>query len=617
MTYQQLIREISDKTSLPSQRVNSALKSVVEILTFSLRRGDKISLPGFGNFLVLTYPSRSIAHPLKPGEKLITLGSKVVKFHPSSKMKLNLREIKKSSLAKAGPINIPYIDLSKISIPKEILALVPEHIARHYQVAPVEEKEGTLAVAMIDPEDLEVVELLKKKTGKKIERRLTTTADLNRILDQYSGVSGEVERIVETEADKEKVEEKKPKKAAKALEIAEDAPAAKIVSSLLKRAVHERASDIHIEPTEDEVVIRFRIDGVLRKIVSLPVDLLASLVSRVKILTNMKIDETRLPQDGRFQTVVDNSEIDFRVSTLPTVNGEKVVARILDKSAGILTLEQLGLRGHAFEKVSENVKKAHGMTLSTGPTGSGKTTTLYAIIDQINAESINIVTLEDPVEYRIKGINQSQVKADIGFTFENGLRSIVRQDPDVIMVGEIRDFETANLAVHASLTGHVVLSTLHTNDASGTTPRLIDMKIEPFLIVSTVNVIIGQRLARRVCDDCKKEIEVPTPEMETVKNQLKNLPEVEQKEISEKKMVFFKGQGCNICGNSGYKGRVGIFEVLTMEGGVKDLVLNRASSDKILLQAQKQGMVSMQQDGILKAQDGLTTLEEVWRVTQV
>lgn len=545
----------------------------------------------------------------------MTLGSKVVKFHPSAKMKLNLRAVKKEVMGKTAPINIPYLDISKVKIPKEVLSLVPEHIARHYQVVPVEVKDDTLVVAMIDPEDLEVVEILKKKTGKKIERRLTTTADLTRVLDQYSGVEGEVEKIAKEV--QEKPEEKKPKKVQKAVEIAEDAPAAKIVSTLLKRAVHERASDIHIEPSEEEIVVRFRVDGVLRKIVSLPSDLQPAIVSRIKILTNMKIDETRLPQDGRFQTVIDNAEIDFRVSILPTVLGEKVVARILDKSAGILTLEQLGLRGRAFEVVLENVKKAHGMILSTGPTGSGKTTTLYAVIDQINQEGINIVTLEDPVEYQIKGVNQSQVKPEIGFTFGNGLRSIVRQDPDVIMVGEIRDFETANLAVHAALTGHVVLSTLHTNDASGAMPRLIDMKIEPFLIVSTVNVIIAQRLARRICEDCKKPISENIAQLSEIKELLKNLPALEQKEIANKKLVFYKGQGCDVCGQSGYKGRLGIFEVLAMEGDVKDLVVARVSSDKILVQAQKQGMLAMQQDGILKALDGLTTIEEVWRVTKV
>ena len=616
MTFQQFVKEFAIKKQQSSLKATKDVKTLVNLLSEKIVSKETIQIPGFGTFVVLQYPSRTVKNPRDPGKKMVILAQNVVKFHSSSNLKSQLSNIKWESPMQniTKKIFIPYADLSKITVPKEILSQIPEHIARHYQVVPIEEKDNALVVAMIDPEDEEVIEMLKKKTGKKIERRITTMGDLSHVLDQYSNIGAEVEKIVEEEVlakgkPKEEIKEKPE-------EIPQNAPAAKIVSSLLKRAVHDKASDIHIEPEEKDVAVRFRIDGVLRRIISLPKDINAALISRFKILCNLKIDETRLPQDGRFRATVDRAEIDFRVSTLPTVFGEKVVARILDKSAGVLTLDQLGLRGRSFEILKDNIKKSHGMILVTGPTGSGKTTTLYAIIDQIQNEGINIVTLEDPVEYQMPGINQSQVNAEIKYTFATGLRSIVRQDPDVIMIGEIRDYETANMAVHAALTGHVVLSTLHTNDASGAIPRLIDMKIEPFLITSTLNVVIAQRLCRKICENCKKEIPPAEDKRALIEQEIRNLPKEERKETEGKKYTLFHGEGCNLCSQTGYKGRIGIFEILPLQESLKMLINQRVSSDQIAKEALKLGMLTLKQDGILKVIAGVTTLDEVYRVTK-
>ena len=349
----------------------------------------------------------------------------------------------------------------------------------------------------------------------------------------------------------------------------------------------------------------------MQKVITIPKDIQNAVISRIKILSDLKIDEMRLPQDGHFRSIIDQDEIDFRVSILPNINGEKVVLRILDKNKGILSLEDLGLRGHAYDVMQDNITKSHGMILVTGPTGSGKTTSLYAMIQKIMSDKINIVTLEDPVEYRIRGITQSQVKSDIGFDFANGLRSIVRQDPDVIMIGEIRDYETADMAIHAALTGHMVLSTIHTNDAAGTIPRMIDMKIESFLIASTINAIIAQRLARKICTKCKEKEEIPIEQLEYIKKIMLSC-----REFQGKKLEFYKGKGCDMCSGTGYKGRIGIFEVLPITQNIKNIMIGKISSSEISEEAIKEGMINLKQDGILKALDGLTTIEEVWRVTK-
>ena len=511
-------------------------------------------------------------------------------------------------------VNIELADLTKVSVPKEIINLVPEHIARKYQIVPISLNENVLTVAMVDPQDVETIELIKRKTGYQIKPQLTTQDDLARVLDQYTGLQAELEEAIESvDLGVEKKEEVKQVNEEPANE---NAPTARIVYSLLKRAVREKASDIHIEPDEKEVAVRFRLDGVLHKKVSLPKEIQAAVTSRLKILANLKIDEQRLPQDGRIQLIIDRRDIDFRMSTIPLVTGEKVVLRILDKTVGILTLDQLGLRGDSRVVLEDGIRKTHGMTLVTGPTGSGKTTTLYAVLGELMGPGINIITLEDPVEYRVQGINQSQINADIGYTFASGLRSILRQDPNIIMVGEIRDKETAEMGIHASLTGHIVLSTLHTNDAAGAMPRLIDMGIEPFLLTSSVNTVIGQRLARQVCQSCKEEVAAVETELEVVKQIINQMPEKVKKEVSSKPLKFFRGKGCDQCGKTGYKGRIGIFEVLAIIENIQKLILERASDSALQKQAVANGMTTMIQDGILKALEGLTTLEEVWRVTK-
>jgi type IV pilus assembly protein PilB len=526
---------------------------------------------------------------------------------------------KKSNLPTG--VKIPYINLAQKAISKKILSKIPEYIARLYQAVPVDidEQSKKLIVAMVDPEDYQAIEFIKKKTGYQIEPRLSTHADISRILDQYSGIESEVagtikgtelagavkEAAAETEISTEKKEE-----------VTSEAPTARVVQSILRRAVSSKASDIHVEPEEDDVVVRFRVDGVLQKMLTLPKKIQASIISRVKILSGMKIDEQRLPQDGRFELKIHDRAIDFRVSTFPSINGEKVVMRILDKSTGILTLDELGLTGDGFKRLDEGIHKSHGMTLVTGPTGSGKTTTLYAVIDRIMNVGINIVTLEDPVEYQIKGINQGQVRTDIGFTFAKGLRSIVRQDPDVIMVGEIRDLETAEMAVHAALTGHIVLSTLHTNDAAGAIPRLIDMGVEPFLITSSLATVVGQRLARKICEECRLVEKISDEILTEIKKEIANMPKKERAQYQDKTLKFYKGKGCASCEKSGYKGRIGLFEVLPMTEAIGELALKKIGSETLAKKAVEQGMLTMKQDGIIKALSGKTTIEEVWRVTK-
>lgn len=622
MNNDQFIKILSDKTSLKPKDVKNILKNFNTIVSESIKNGDDIRIPDFGVLFRLDQKARTIVDPRNRSNKLIIPPQKTVKFTPSQSFRFESQNIKLKNIENkevnmkddldfsyglAKPVFVPYIDLSQMKIPRDVLNYIPEQMARKFQIAPVQVENNTLVLAMIDPQDQEALEFIKKKTNMKVEPRICTQRDLNSIFDQYSGLPTEVAEIVE------KTKEKDTKKDSQdqAEEIAEGTPVAKVVSSLIKRAVRSRSSDIHIEPQEEEVWVRFRIDGILKKVITLPKNIQNSVTSRIKILSSMKIDETRLPQDGHLRAVVDQEDIDFRISTLPNINGEKIVMRILDKTQGLLTLEQLGLRGNAFESLNGNIEKTHGMILVTGPTGSGKTTSLYAMIQKLMTEGINIVTLEDPVEYNIKGINQSMVRSDIGFTFANGLRSIVRQDPDLIMIGEIRDYETADMAIHAALTGHVVLSTLHTNDAAGAIPRLIDMKIEPFLLASTLNAIIAQRLARKICPKCIEETTLPKEELEVIKDIM-----VGCKEYDNRKISFFHGKGCDACSGTGYQGRIGIFEVLPVTEKIKNLITSRCSSDLLQKEAIANGMVNLKQDGILKAIDGLTTIEEVWRVTK-
>ena len=387
-----------------------------------------------------------------------------------------------------------------------------------------------------------------------------------------------------------------------------------IVAATLFLAIRMKASDVHIEALANAVRLRYRIDGILHDIISVPHFLHAPLISRIKILAKMKIDEQRIPQDGRFDVVIDNRQVDLRVSTLPTVHGEKIVMRLLDKSGGVLTLEQLGVTGTNFDALIANIAKPYGIIMSTGPTGSGKSTTLYAVLSRLSKPGVNIITLEDPVEYELPGVNQAQVKPQIGFTFAEGLRSVLRQDPNIIMVGEVRDLETAAMATHAALTGHLVLTTLHTNDAAGALPRLINMGVEPFLITSSLNAVIGQRLVRKICDKCREKATIPNTLLETIKQELANLPSGQMKKINLEQLIFYHGKGCKEC-NNGYSGRIGIFEVLQMSSRVEDLAVRKAPTSEIKKAAIADGMITMIQDGLLKALKGITTVDEVMRVT--
>lgn len=515
-------------------------------------------------------------------------------------------------------MNLPYVDLRASHIEKEVLGKLPEQMAKNYQLAPFEQvNENRYKVAVVDPKNiqaLEALEFLSKKSGFRVDLYITSKDSMKSATDQYGNLTSEVGRVLTDATEElggEKIEDQ-VETAGQLEKIVSEAPIAKAVSAILKYAVKNNVSDIHLEPTETELRVRYRVDGVLINSLNLPRRAINALISRVKILSNLKIDESRVPQDGRIKGTIDGKEIDFRVSTFPTVNGEKVVMRILDATAGIKTLEDIGITGRGFDKLVEGLAKPYGLTVVTGPTGSGKSTTLYASMSRLNQIGVNIVTLEDPVEYHMEGVNQSQINPKIGYTFAAGLRSILRQDPDIVMVGEIRDEETAEMAVHASLTGHIVLSTLHTNDAAGALPRLVDMGIEPFLMVSAVNTIVAQRLVRRICSACKAPTTLTPPELKAAQDIIDDMPDQVKHELKPlKDYTFMKGAGCDICNKTGYKGRQGIFEVLPLSEAVADVLLKRGSGTQIKEQAVKEGMVTMQQDGVLKVLNGITTFSEV------
>jgi len=619
----EIIKRLSEQLEWSKVKTENALTSLIDIIGDALSEAQQVNLDNFGTFRLLRLPARQIVTEVNGEKKVASLPATVIPdFVITSHLKSAASSPKEYSdhfeQAKKRIVksDVRLAELIGRTIPKDILSLVPEAIARKYQAVPFALKDRTLLVAMVDPENEEAFNALRKVSRKIIEPYITSQDDINFVLDQYTAIQGELRDLLNTaegEEDIETVEEKQ--ELVNEDQIDESSPAAKVVSTLLKRAVREKASDIHIEPFEDETLVRFRIDGVLRKVLSLPKEVQPAVASRIKILSNLKIDETRLPQDGRIQIMLDGRRIDFRISCLPTVNGEKIVARVLDHSAGAISLDQLGVQGRAFELLDDNVKKAHGMILVTGPTGSGKSTTLYAMIARVKKDDINIVTMEDPVEYRMSGVNQSQVNASIGYTFAVGLRSILRQDPNVIMVGEIRDRETADIAINSALTGHIVISTLHTNDAAGAIPRLIDMGIEPFLITSSMNAIVAQRLCRKICEKCREEAPIRPEEEEAIKQAIESMPEPEKSEAS-KHQTFYRGAGCAACGNTGYRGRIGIFEVLGVSDQIKNLTLKRATTSQLTEQAKKEGFVDMKQDGILKALKGMTTIEEVWRVTK-
>lgn len=588
----------------------------------------------------------------------------------------------------AKHIDIPYVELKNVKIPRDILLKIPERIARKYQAVLFGAEGQTLQLAMADPEDFQAADFIAKQIGQNIKIYVASASEVLGAIDQYKGnISSEITKAIkDSNADEA---EKQPEVSAK--DLAEDAPIAKTVNIVLEYAVKSRASDIHLEPRENLVQIRFRIDGVLRETMTLPRPILLAVVSRIKILANLKIDEHRVPQDGRFKFAVGSRTVALRVSTLPIMDGEKVVMRILDESARALTLEELGIEGGALEAISRGIHKPHGMVLVTGPTGSGKSTTLYSVLSMLNTPGVNISTVEDPVEYRVSGVNQTQVNPKAGMTFASGLRALLRQDPNIIMVGEIRDKETADLGVQAALTGHVVLSTLHTNNAATSLPRLLDMNIEPFLIASTVNIVIGQRLVRRLCPICKvpyipdaaalknikQDFDVSTAldaaheqleaERKAANSELKSTkkkviqplhkitatksimdkiaadpnilnrgvedspkaktqadnkpeesaatPKLRQLKAGEF-MLHKAGDGCDECGGNGYQGRMGIYEVLEVTPEIQKLIISHATSEELQVAAIKNGMLTMQQDGFLKAVRGLTTIEEILRVTR-
>jgi len=529
--------------------------------------------------------------------------------------------------AKAEFLNIPYINLKEKIIESEVLNEIPEKAALFYKIVPFEKIGNSIKVAMVDPNNIDALDALKFISIKRsinTKIYLVSKSSFNFAVKQYKTFSEELENILEN-VDKQVIvgeEKKKGETETKIERIAEQAPVSKIVNIIITNAVEGRASDIHIEPEENELKIRYRLDGILHNSLMLPKKISAAIVSRIKILSNLKIDETRKPQDGRFRFVILSSDgteksVDLRVSTFPTVNGEKVVMRILDTSSDIGSLENLGIGKKGLKIINENISRPFGIILVTGPTGSGKSTTLYAMLKILNKEGVNIVTLEDPVEYFMAGINQSQIKAEIGYTFASGLRSILRQDPDIIMVGEIRDKETAELATHAALTGHLVLSTLHTNNAVGVIPRLIDMGIESFLISSSLNVAIGQRLVRRICKHCAKEIEFSDEIRKLIQEELAEIPDSQKEELNLKDGIkLFSGEGCKKCNQSGFSGRVGIYEIFQMTAGVESIISSKVTEAEIAKEAKKQEMITIKQDAIMKALKGITTIEEALRVTE-
>ncbi|HDS11347.1 MAG TPA: type II/IV secretion system protein, partial [Candidatus Wirthbacteria bacterium] len=540
-------------------------------------------------------------------------------------------------LAKTQAIlyDVPFINLEKAKIAPDILKIIPEKISKTYEVIAFHTGDNNrLKVAMTNPGDFQALEFLEKKTGYSIEPYMALKNHILMIQDQYRGLTSEVSKAladaqqddtiaISTEGDKNS-----------SLDDEEDvmgAPVARVVNTILEYSIKSKSSDIHIEPMETKTRIRYRIDGVMQEALTLPKQIHPAVVSRIKIMSRLKIDEKRVPQDGRFRVTVHGSDYDLRVSTLPTIFGEKIVMRILDRSTSAPTLKQLGYCGNAMATLEKCMKMPHGMILTTGPTGSGKSTSLFAILTQVNTGEVNTITLEDPVEYWIEGINQVQINIKAGLTFAAGLRSILRQDPDIVMVGEIRDEETAEMAIHAALTGHLVVSTLHTNSAAGAIPRFLDMGVEPFLLASSLRAVIGQRLGRRICPECMETFIPPKEVQDQIKADLPELfeptnpyrqsiidayPKI-QKETLEGQIILSRGVGCEACGQTGYRGRVGIYEVMEMTESIAELTVKNSSAYEIQELAKKEtGMLTLKQDGLLKALEGRTSYEESLRVAQ-
>lgn len=504
----------------------------------------------------------------------------------------------------ANALKIPFITLSKLSVNDDVFHIVSEKFARRQKIIPFERTQEGIKVALVNPYNTELLQMLARKTGQRIIPYLATERDIQ---NAYHIYRKDLQKSFDTLI-RDQIEATG--------DSPDDAPISKIVDMLISYAQQDHVSDIHIEPEEQQSLVRFRIDGILHDVLQVSKTLHDRIVTRIKIMSRLRTDEHLAPQDGKIHTKVDDEDLDIRVSILPVAGGEKIVMRLLSSHIGKLSLSDLGMSERDLKKVEAAYSKSFGMILSTGPTGSGKTSSIYAIIKVLNTREKNITTIEDPVEYRIKGVNQIQVNTKTNLTFASGLRSILRQDPNIVLVGEIRDNETAGIAVNAALTGHLVVSTLHTNDSATALPRLIDMKVEPFLVASTVNVIIAQRLVRKICENCR--ISFTTTEVEL----LKHLPQamISKHYIStgpQKEIRMYKGQGCKVCHFTGYKGRVGIFEVLEVTPGVRQLIAEKKDSDVILKQALSEGMTTMLDDGLQKVAKGATTIEEVMRVTKV
>ncbi len=533
----------------------------------------------------------------KPQEEIIKEGSMV----PESKL----------VQAKAQLYNIPYVDLTTIPVEPASLASLPSEVAERFKVFPisVDRHDKSMILAMSDPMDLSAIEFIEQKTGLHVKPRAAESTQIEDFIqNRYSSsLTQEV-----TAAMKEVAPERSSVRTLESNKngFIREEKVAQIVSQILDFAIKSRASDVHIEPQERSTRVRYRIDGILQEKLTIPRELHDSLISRIKILGGMKIDERRIPQDGRFNFKGQEEEVDLRISSLPTSWGEKIVMRLLKKSGGVPDLPELGLRGTGLKNLQEAILRPHGIILICGPTGSGKTTTLYSVISKLNTPKVNIVTLEDPIEYKIPGVNQVQINPAVGLTFADGLKSFLRQDPNIILVGEIRDRETADLAIQASLTGHLVFSTLHTNDASGALPRLLDMGAEPYLLASSITCIVAQRVVRKIHDDCKVAYIPEAKIVEDMKSELGSLwqPAGEVK--------LYKGTGDPECGNSGYFGRIGIFEVIPVTEKISRLILERSGSIDINKQAREEGMITLKQDGYLKVTEGITTVEEVIRVAQ-
>jgi len=521
---------------------------------------------------------------------------------------------------------IKYLEKIPKNVPSGVAGIIPKEVAEKYGMAAFSREGNAIGIAMIDPQNINALNVLRFIAEKeKIELKIYAVSEeqLFKIFEEcYSSASDIVKQAVESyKEDKMFVDSSSEEDESKTREnILKDAPVTKLVQVIISHAIEGHASDIHVEPMDRDYRVRFRVDGILHVSLILPGEIGPVVVSRIKILANLKIDERRKPQDGRFRLENEGKEIDFRVSTLPVINGEKVVLRILDKEQGVSNVASLGLIGSAYDNMMNAIKETYGMILLTGPTGSGKSTTLYALLEILNKEERNIITLEDPIEYNLEGLNQSQIKPEIGYTFASGLRTILRQDPNVIMVGEIRDEETAELAVHAALTGHLMFSTLHTNTAIGAIPRLIDMNIEPFLLSSSLRLVAAQRLVRKVCEDCREEEKISEVVRKKVMEELKEVSPEELKKYGVdlgKEPKFYHGKGCNKCGNTGLRGRLAILEVVPVSESIKTIIVEKSGNENLINQERgKMGVLTIKQDGLLKVLKGMTTLEEIERMTE-